>query len=176
MNSCDLTNLLWLLVDASPLALLIIYLMFGVLFGKDYLLGTPKNDTQRFDQVQNVLLVLSGLSLTAIALFSALYPEALIKIRSTLLYLSWAFVGFVVAAYLTNFRQRRLFLYTSEIIEWAGLLSIGVGFLSFFRTQVPSASELVYVYLVYVLTIVIIAMANLWFYIRFWKPEKKEVK
>lgn len=81
-------------------------------------------------------------------------------------------MGFVVAAYLMNFRQRRIYSYTSEIIEWTALLSVSIGFLAFFKNYVPSTTGLLLVYSVYALAFTLVASANVFFYVKFWKVSK----
>ncbi len=79
---------LWAFVEILPAVFLILYLVLGLLIGRNYLAGTPpSNQMHHLDQVQNTLFTPAGLSLTAIALFTALYPS-LSRIVLTLTYLS----------------------------------------------------------------------------------------
>ena len=98
-------------------------------------------------------LTFAGFSLTALSLLVGLQFNKIIPLSSTIQFFSLAFALIVLSFTSIRFRFVNAFVYLSDILLNAGLLSIGCGFLVFFAGQVSwlDGSTVIFSILVFVL-------------------------
>lgn len=140
-----------------------------------YALGNDNKDY--LFQSQNVSLALSGLSITAIALFVSLKFEALASFSPIILFFSISFVTLALSSNLIRF-PKGFYQFVSDVLKDIGVLSIGCGFLVFFWSNLNySYIELPITFSLFIIAFLIIASLDLRRYNKLWSlPENKEIR
>jgi hypothetical protein len=127
-----------------------------------------KDDKNDLFQSQNFSLALSGLSITAIALFVSLKFEAMASFSPIILFFSISFVTLAISWNLIRF-PRQIYRFLSGVFSDIGVLSIGCGFLVFFWSNLNfSYIELPIVFGLFIIAFIIIGVLDLRRWNKFW--------
>jgi hypothetical protein len=163
-----------LILEISLLVLLITYFLvfmgFALVKGRKYLMSYSigKDDKNDLFQSQNFSLALSGLSITAIALFVSLKFDAMASFTPIILFFSISFATLAISWNLIRF-PRQIYEFLSGVLSDIGVLSIGCGFLVFFWSNLSySYIELPIVFGLFILSFIIIAILDLRKWNKFW--------
>jgi hypothetical protein len=152
----------------------LVFLLFGIIKGRHELI-TYSEGEHSIDysfHSQNFSLTLSGLSVTAIALFVSLNYDSLTDFASIILFFSISFIALALSWNLVRF-PRRFHRFVSNILSDIGVLSIGCGFLVFFYKNLGAIIEVTVLYVIFIIAFLALALLELNKYNKYWSQNVK---
>lgn len=153
---------------------IVVHMIIGFAKGRKYLKSYYSESARdyRFHS-ENTTLALTGLALTAIALFVGFGLQNLERVSSITLFLSIAFVSLALFPLLARF-PRKAYAFVGNVLADVGVLTIGCGFLVFFRHELPSSYGLTFVFCVFIVVFLILSFNYLYKLQKYWSRAKKK--
>jgi len=162
------------MVELTLELLLFVLIAFYVLFAsilafvgsRKYLADHPDEEIGRayFQNDERNNLAFAGFSLTALALLVGLQFNKIIPLSTTIQFFSLAFTLIIISYLFVRFRYMNVFVYLSDVLLNAGLLSIGCGFLVFFAKNVSPSDSSTVIFTILVLVLFIASFVNYFFF------------
>lgn len=160
------------------LVYMVLAIVVGLIRGWKYLKTIPNEETGKEYHLHNerIILTLAGFSLTALSLLISIQSRELAQISSTLFFFSIAFSSLVLSSILIRFRFMQFLIYLSDVLLNVGLLSIGCGFLIFFANRFSWSDGSTIVFMVLVIALLCLTLANYFFFSKIVKNKKESEK
>jgi hypothetical protein len=155
----------------------LIFVMAGLIFGREYLRSTPsaKNQAEmsEFDRQEGMSQTLAGFSIAGLTLLISLYSSQLEKIEALLIFFSIGLMLEIFSAFTTHYRMNRASKYFGLVLQYSGLLATILGFGDFFESMMPDSVGLHAIYWIFVIGFYAVTFPELYFYYKIWKPKKR---
>lgn len=162
-----LLSVLWVITLVYP----VVFVLFGLLFGRHYFGTVPKQDEMKdFEQQENISYVLAGFAITALSVVIS-FPNADIASREPLIdFFSIGFVSEIIAGFLSHYSGKRGFKYLGFAAQYTGLLGVINGFFAFFyQSSNPPPQNLVLIYGFGLAAFLLLTVPELGLYWKYWK-------
>jgi len=177
----------WVQLTSSPefwlIILVAVYLAVAIGIGsyrsRKYLFEGHPNEKKGMEyhhQNETVTLTFAGFSLTALALLVSIRFDNLSSISSILQFFSLSLLFFILSSITLRFRIVNFFVYISDVLLNAGLLSIACGFLVFFGENVSWIDGSTLVFSILVIAIFVASLANYILFDKYAQNRESEVK
>jgi len=155
----------------SILVYIVLAIALASLKGHKYLNNAPREEIGKEYHQHNerINLIFAGFSLTALALLLDFQLSSIIQ------FFSLAFSLLILSFVFLRFRFKNLFVYLSDVLLNAGLLSIGCGFLVFF-SNISWFDGSTIIFSVFFVALYIASLVNCYFFIELIENKEGEKK
>ena len=163
-------NWLWIYLPVYFVLNIIIPLAYK---RKDYLMKSVQSEKekQEYEKLKNHTMTLAGFIMAALAIIIALpqYTDDKVSHLATF-YFSISLTCFFVGSYLFDYRIRRIFPFLGQVAEYTGVLSLGLGFLSFANTIFKDDLFILSIYGIFMVAISAITIIEIYYNKKFFEP------
>jgi len=171
------TDLLWFLILVYPL----VFLVFGFVYGGEYLRTTPDEDKGKdegddFDKQENIAYTLAGFAIAALSVIISFSNSDVANKEPLVDFFSIGFIAEIISGFLSHYRIQRSFKYFGFASQYTGLLAIISGFFAFFYQSDSNSPSLFLIYFVGILSFLLLTLPELYLYRKYWKALQDAAK